>query len=140
MEYKGIKVIKKPSFLNIIPGFSYTAQSICSYILVPSKVYNNLISKNSDPRFIATLEHEKKHLERQKETGFVKFAIKYLFFSEFRFKEELLAIKEEMRFLRKNKFNFDIARRAKYLSSWLYLWTVEYERAKRELDKFWKDS
>ncbi len=138
MEYKGIKVIKKPSFLNFIPVFSYTAQAISPFILVNPEVYESLTSHNPNPRYIAVLEHERKHIERQKELGFIKFGIKYFFSPEFRFQEELLAIKEGMKYLRRNKLNFDTSRSAKFLSSWLYLWMVPYERAKKELDKAWE--
>lgn len=139
MEYKGIKVIKKPSFYRFIPGFSYTAQAISPFILVTNEVYNGLVSENPNPRFIAVLEHEKKHIERQKELGFINFGIKYLFSPEFRFQEELLATKEGMRYLKQNKLDFDTSRSAKFLSSRLYLWMVPYERVKRELDKVWEE-
>lgn len=137
MEYKGIKVIKKPSFCRFIPGLSYTAQAISPYIFVTKEVYEKLASRNPNPRFIAVLEHEKKHIERQKELGFLEFGIKYLFSPEFRFQEELLADKEGMKYLKKNKLDFDTARSVKFLSSWLYLWMVPHERAKKELDKLW---
>lgn len=139
MEYKGIKVIKKPSFLGFIPGFSYTAQAISPFILVSAEVYGNLISKNPNPRYIAALEHEKKHVEREKELGFINFGIKYLFSPEFRFQEELLATKEGMKYFKQNKLDFDTSRSAKFMSSWLYLWMVPYERAKRELDRAWEE-
>lgn len=137
MEYKGIKIVKKPSFLNFIPGFSYTAQAISPFIFVTDEVYKSLSSENPNPRYVAALEHEKKHIEREKELGFIKFGTKYLFSPEFRFQEEMLATKEGMKYLKKNKLNFDTARSAKFMSSWLYLWMVSYERAKRELDKAW---
>lgn len=139
MEYKGIKVIRKPSFLRFIPGFSYTAQAVSPYIFVAKEVFESLCSKNPNPKFIAVLEHEKKHIEREKELGFFNFGIKYLFSPEFRFQEELLAIKEGMKYLKKKGLGFDTARSAKFLSSWLYLWMVKYERAKKELDKLWEE-
>lgn len=139
MEYKGIKVIKKPSFCRFIPGFSYSAQAVSPFILVTPEIYDSLTLGNPHQRFIAVLEHEKKHIERQKELGFFNFGIKYLFSSEFRFQEELLATKEGMKYLKQNKLDFDTERSAKFLSSWLYLWMVSYERAKRELYKIWDD-
>lgn len=139
MEYKGIKVIKKPSFLNFVPGFSYTAQAISPYILVTTEVFDNITSENPNPRYIAALEHEKKHIEREKELGFFNFGVKYLFSPEFRFQEELSAIKEGMKYLKQNKLTFDTSRSAKFISSWLYLWMVPYEKAKRELDKLWNE-
>jgi len=139
MEYKGVKVIRKPSFLNFIPGFSYTAQAISPLIFVTKEVYESLCSENPNPKFVAVLEHEKKHIERQKSLGFFNFGVKYLFSPEFRFQEELLATKEGMKYFKKNGLNFDTTKSAKFMSSWLYLWMVPYERAKKELDKLWEE-
>lgn len=139
MEYKGIKVIRKPSFCRFIPGLSYTAQAISPYIFVTDEVYESLCSEDPNPRFIAVLEHEKKHIERQKELGVFNFGIKYLFSLEFRFQEELLATKGGMKHMKETKLSWDIERSAKSFSSWLYLWMVPYERAKRELEKVWEE-
>lgn len=139
MEYKGIKIIKKPSFCRFIPGFSYTAQAISPFILVTPEVYDNLALGNPHQMFVAVLEHERKHIEREGNLGFIKFGIKYLFSPEFRFQEELLATKEGMKHWKKNKLSWDTKRSAKFFSSWLYLWMVPYERAKRELDKLWNE-
>ena len=57
----------------------------------------------------------------------------------FRFQEELLAIKASMKYLKRKKLTFDTDKSARHLSSWLYLWMVSYDRAKRELDKAWND-
>lgn len=132
MEYKGIKVIKKP-------WLSHTAQAIFPYIFVPEKFYNNLFFENPNPRYIAILEHEKKHLERQKEMGLFNFGLRYLLSPSFRLKEELIAIKESMKYLKEKEFDFDFEKNAKWLSSWLYLWMVPYERVKRELEKVWEE-
>jgi len=139
VEYKGIKVIRKPSFCRFIPGFSYTAQAISPFVLVTAEIYNNLASENPNPRFVAALEHEKKHIGRQKELGVFNFGIKYLFSLEFRFQEELLATKGGMKHMKETKLSWDIERSAKSFSSWLYLWMVPYERAKRELEKVWEE-
>lgn len=95
-------------------------------------------TKNPNPYYIATLEHEKRHLEREKEVGFLKFGFKYLFSPKFRFQEELIADKEAMKFLKKKGLTFNIEKSARYLSSWLYLWPVSEEKAKKELTKLWK--
>ena len=140
MEYKTIEVKRKPFFWQFIPWLSsYTAQAISPNIYVSKEVFENLQSKNPNPRFIAALEHEKKHVERQNKLGFIRFGIKYLFYPGFRFKEELLAIKEGMKYLKQNKLTFNINRSAKFLSSWLYLWMVSYDKAKKELLKAWEE-
>ena len=135
MEYKGIVVKKKPKNWDFIPWLSsYTAQAIYPNIFVSKEVYEDLSRSKPNHKFVAVLEHERKHIERQKELGFIKFGIGYLFSTKFRFQEEFLAIKEGMKYLKKNKLTFDTERSAKYLSSWLYLWMVSYDEAKKELD------
>ena len=64
----------------------------------------------------------------------------YLISPSFRFKEELEAIRASMKYLKRKDVQFDTSKRAKYLSSWLYLWCVSYDIAKEELDKAWKDA
>jgi len=136
MDYEGFRIKIKPFLWQFLPWLSsYTAQAIYPNIYVSKKVFENLKSKNPNPRFIAILEHEIKHLQRQKELGIIKFGIKYLFSPKFRFQEELLAIKEEMRYLKSKKLLFSIERAAKYLSSWLYFWMIPYQKAKEELEK-----
>ena len=140
MEYKGIVVKKKPKNWDFIPWLSsYTAQAIYPNIFVSKEVYEDLSRSKPNHKFVAVLEHEKKHIERQKELGFIKFGVGYLFSPKFRFQEELLAIKEGMKYLKKNKLTFDTERSAKYLSSWLYLWMVSYDEAKKELDRIWHE-
>ena len=118
MEYKGITVKKKPKIWEFIPWLSsYTAQAIYPNIFVSKEVYEDLSRSKPNHKFVAVLEHEKKHIERQKELGFIKFGIGYLFSTKFRFQEEFLAIKEGMKYLKKNKLTFDTDKSARYLSS-----------------------
>jgi len=140
MEYKGIVVREKPKIWEFIPWLSsYTAQAIYPNIFVSKEVYEDLSRSKPNHKFVAVLEHEKKHIERQKELGFIKFGIGYLFFPKFRFQEELSAIREGTKYLKKNKLTFNTERSAKYLSSWLYLWMVSYDKAKKELDRIWHE-
>lgn len=138
MEYKGWKVKQKPYLWQFIPWLaSYAAQAIYPNIYVSRKVYKDITSKSPNPRFIAVLEHEKRHFERQKELGLLKFGVNYLFCPKFRFQEELVAIKETMKYLKQRGLTFDIDRSAHFLSSWLYLWMVSFEKAKLELKEAW---
>jgi len=140
VKYKGITVKKKPNFWNFLPWLSsYTAQAFFSKIYVSEEIFDNLKSKKPKPRSIATLEHERKHIERQKELGPINFGIRYIFSPEFRFSEELLAIKESMKYLKRKGLDFDIERAAGFLSSRLYFWMTSYDKARRELERIWKE-
>jgi hypothetical protein len=55
----------------------------------------------------------------------------------FRFGEELLAMEASIPYLKKWGLDFEIERRAKRLSSWVYGWCVDYDKAKRELERIW---
>lgn len=137
VKYKGITIKKKPSFWRFIPWLSsYTAQAFFSKIYVSEELFNNL----KKPRSIATLEHERKHIERQKELGLINFGVRYVFFPKFRLHEELLAIEKSMKYLKRRGLDFDIERAAGFLSSWLYFWMTSYDKVKRKLEKAWEEA
>jgi hypothetical protein len=102
------------------------AQGLYPNVYLPKKVFENLKSKNPDPKYIAILAHEQKHVERQKEMGPFKWGMKYVFSPKFRFDEEILAIKAQKM--------IDVEKSAKDLSSWIYLWMVSYKTAKEKLE------
>lgn len=133
-------VLSKGSLLHNLPliGKS-TAQSLGPIILLPDNIYQDLKLENPNPKHLALLIHEETHRKRQKEMGYLKFAFKYLFNSNFRFQEELLAVKEAMRYLKKNHVPFDFDKNAKFLSSYVYLWPVSKEYAEKELQKVWDE-
>lgn len=129
----------KRGLWKVFPFSKYTAQAIYPNIYFSEKVYENLISNKPKPRYIASLLHEQTHINRQKEMGWIKWGLKYIISPQFRFREELEAIKASTKYLKKEE-DFDTARIAKYLSGWLYLWCVSYEKAKEELDRVWKEA
>lgn len=131
-------VIAKGTLLQHLPliGKS-TAQSIWPLIFIPELIYRDLKTDEPNPRHVALLIHEEMHRKRQIEIGLVKFGLKYIFDSRFRFAEELLAVKEAMKYLKKNNIPFDFDRNAKFLSSYVYLWPVSTEFAEKELRKIW---
>ncbi|VVA44201.1 conserved hypothetical protein [Candidatus Roizmanbacteria bacterium] len=113
-----------------------TAQCIYPFIFLPEDIYKDLISPTPKSESVAVLLHEKVHFERQKEKGIVQWSILYIISSKFRFNEELLAFKEQIKYLKKLNLTLDLELRAKRLSSYLYLWCVSYEKALLELKKF----
>ncbi|VVA43818.1 conserved hypothetical protein [Candidatus Roizmanbacteria bacterium] len=112
-----------------------TAQCVYPFIFLPEHIYKDLISRTPKPESIAVLLHEKVHLERQKRKGIFLWAILYIISPKFRFNEELLAFKEQIKYLKKLNLTLDLELRAKRLSSWLYLWCVSYEKALTKLKK-----
>ncbi len=124
----------KKGFWWFIPLLSkYTANAIYPNIYLPEEVYINLESDNPKPRYVGTLIHEQSHIKRQKEVGWLKWGMRYVFSSSFRYQEELAAIKEQVNYLRKQGVEYDVEKSARYLSGPLYLWCVSYEKAKEDL-------
>ncbi len=133
-------VISKGSLLHHFPFIGKTtAQSLGLIILIPDPIYRDLQTDHPNPKHIALLIHEETHRKRQKEIGILKFAYQYLFKSTFRFQEELLAVREGMKYLKKNKITFDFEKNAMFLSDYIYLWPVSKEYTKKELKKVWDE-
>ena len=131
----------KPKWWSIVPFLAkFTANAIWPNIYLPREVYDNLKSNNPRPKWVAVLKHEQEHLKREKEIGPIMFGVKYLFSSKIRFEEELIAIEAGMKYLKSAGEPFDTDKSARFLSSWLYLWPVPYEEAKRRLDKLWAET
>jgi len=115
--------------------FTKTAQCIYPFIFLPEDIYKDLISLTPKPESVAVLLHEKVHLERQKRKGIILWIILYIISPKFRLNEELLAFKEQIKYLKKLNLTLDLELRAKRLSSWLYLWCISYKKALLELKK-----
>jgi hypothetical protein len=129
----------KPRIWEFIPWLSKnTAQAIYPNIYFSKEAYKKLSASKPNPVYIAALIHEQEHIERQKKEGPFKWGIKYIFFGRFRFDEELAAIKASVKYLKSKKIKFDVEKRAKILSGWLYLWPVSYKVAKKELLNMWE--
>lgn len=128
--------IKSKKYIDFLPliGKS-TTNSVYPFIFFPDKIYNDLKSSNPNPINIALLTHEEVHRKRQVQMGALRFTIKYLLSPKFRINEELIADREYMKILKKNKLKFDIDKRAKQLSGHTYLWAISFEKAKELLEK-----
>lgn len=108
-------------------------------IYLRPEIYQNLLSKNPDPRNIGILIHENTHYSRMNKIGIFKFNIIYLFSRKSRLEEELVAYKEQMKYLKSKGLNYDLDRVAKNLSNWVYLWCTSYTQAKFKLQKIWDE-
>lgn len=139
LEYKGVKIKKVPRFLWFAfnPRTRY-ALAYNSQIYVSPKVYDSLKNKNPDSYSIALLEHEIVHLKHKKQLGKGKHSLKYLLSPNFRLQEELAADTAMMKYLKGKGLSFSIEKRAKVLSSGLYLWMISCEEAKGKLSEIWK--
>lgn len=113
-------------------------RTILNTIYIKKEMYDDLRSKNPKPESLAVLLHEQTHVERIHKIGTLKFSAQYLLSGKFRFYEELEANKQAFKVLKRNRSKVDIDRKAKILSSWRYLWPVNYQFAKKELERAWE--
>lgn len=131
---KNIKV--KDGLWKLIPFLANkTAHGVYPNVYLPEHIYDNLKSKTPNPYNIALLLHEQEHIKRQKAQGRIKWLLKYIFSSKFRFNEELQADIPKIKYLKSKNLEFDLEKRAKQLSGWVYLWPVSYEEAKNKLNE-----
>jgi len=138
IKYKGVEIKEMPRLLWFIfnpqkrNGMVYK-----SHLYVSPKIFRDLKTKKPDLFHYGILEHEITHLKRKERFG-KWYNLKFWLFREFRLQEELAADKAMMLYLKKRELNFPIEKRAKKLSSALYLWMISYEEAKCELAKMWQ--
>lgn len=112
-----------------------TAHGVYPNVYLPQRIYEDLKSDNPNLYNLALLFHEQEHVKRQKEQGIINWILKYVFSPKFRFNEEIIADIPKIKYLKSKKLEFDIEKRAKQLSSWIYLWSTSYKEAKEKLDK-----
>ncbi len=129
---KNVKLL--PFYLRFI---RYRGLSFYPWIFLRKDIYKDLLSESPSNLSIATLIHEQTHIKRMKKIGLTRFAIKYWIDKDFRFQEELAAVKESMEYLKKRGEVFNIEKTAKALSSYQYLWCTSYQKALQELNKVW---
>src|SRR5687767_10902008 len=102
MLYKGIPLVIKPWYWNIIPTLKWCGASAqFSKIILRKDVYDDVTSKNPSSFWIALLEHEVRHIERQQAIGEWKFQLLYQLSPRFRIEEELLADKARFEYVKK---------------------------------------
>lgn len=129
----------KTGFWKILPKIlsTNTAQAVYPNIYLPEKIYFNLRSKHPNPKWVGVLIHEQTHIQRQKLLNPICWNYKYLFSSKFRLLEEIEANKNQFRYLKGKGVTFDIKKRSRWLSGWLYIWPDSYENIKSKLEKIW---
>ena len=90
--YKDIQVKCKPWF--IFPRARGAA--FFDNIYLRKDLFQDFKQGELTPEILSVLEHEKKHIERFKKKGYLKYGVSYWVNPRVRFREELIAIKEEM--------------------------------------------
>jgi hypothetical protein len=72
-----------------------------------------------------------------KDQGILRFYIKYLSVPSFRFNEELEATKPQFAYLKELGLAYNLERKAKHLSGWLYFRSTSYSTALTASKELW---
>ncbi len=141
MTYKGIPLVVKPWYWNVLPNLRWCGASAqYSKIILRKDIYDDVTSKNPSPVWIALLEHEVKHIERQRKMGKWKFQFFYQLSPKFRINEELIADTARFKFIKKHSIKYDLDERAMMLSSWKYFWATSYKEVRKRLEKAYEEA
>ncbi len=136
------KNIKKQNlWWRILPWLSlHHGTTIVQTIYLRPDLYEELFTEHPSYLAIRTVIHEQMHVKRIKKAGAFIFALKYFLSPQFRYQEELAGYIAPMSYLKKEHAAYDLERIAKVLSSWIYLWSVDYHTAKNDLENAWKNA
>jgi len=137
LSYKDIKVYKKPWITNLPFIKEAKGFALFGVIYLRADFFNRFKSGIEDYETLSVLEHELRHIKNGKQKGFLKEHLTYWSSPKIRFSEEMSAIEEEMKIYKRYKKEFDIKKKAHYLSSAYYLWSVSYSKAIKRLNKLW---
>ena len=130
-----------PTWWKFIPFLGVEiATTIYPYIYLPKDMYVDLISENPSILNMSVLIHEKVHIDRQIQHGSILlWNINYLLIPKFRLDEEIVAIREQMVFLKKHGKKYDYERKAQQFSSSTYLWVLPYKKSIELLMSLWSE-
>lgn len=114
-------------------GFAFLGR-----IYLRNVLWEDYLTGDPGPRTLSIIAHEQAHIDRM--GGDIRNNFKYWINPELRFQEELAAIREEMKTLKKYGENeFKIDERSRNLSSIWYWWCTDYQTAKRTLEDIWNE-
>ncbi len=113
------------------------AMTAFGVIYFPPDQYDDLHSDNPSTWIQSVLIHEKVHAHRQAKMGGTQWGLRYIVSRKFRLNEELLAIREQMLFLKKHNGSYDIERKARQFAGAAYLWVLPYQQAITVLNNLW---
>lgn len=133
------KIIKKiPFWWKFFPFLSIDmARTIYPYIYFPKDIFIDLKSKSPKDLNFSIFIHEKVHIDRQQKFGILRWNMFYLFSKKFRLNEEMVAILEQMKYMKLKNLSYDFDKKAKQFASSTYLWMITYEKGLAILNNLW---
>jgi hypothetical protein len=127
--------MKLPQYVKPLPKFfsrfwfkGFTPMFF-KIIFLRREIFDNLKSNNPTIQNLSVLKHEEIHRKRG---GMLK-AWRYLF-PKLQLQEELIAYKEQFKFLKENKETYNLENVAKHLPG------IDYQIAKKLIAKVWNEA
>lgn len=138
MKYKDIEIRKKPwwTFLYMRRASAFTT---LDKIYVNKKIFKQIKNNDLSVKNKAILEHEITHIKRFRKFGLWEVEIRYWLDKNFRYEEEIAAIENQMKVIKKHGKKYDFEKTAKSLSGFGYLWCVNYNKALKDLKNIWNN-
>ena len=122
LMYEGMVVRVIPRWMSILLYFQQPKGCTLGSTIYLCPEYFKHLTRGRPPGWLeAVLVHEGVHMERARAHGRIRFFAKYLLRRQFRFEEELAAIREELLVRYRYGETFDLNDRAEKLSGYHYL-------------------
>jgi hypothetical protein len=136
-----ILIKKIPRYYRYIPFIGQDlAMARYPYIYLPAHLYARWTKKTMSVYDESVIIHETVHIHRQRQIGTWAYMAKYVLSKKFRLHEELVAIREQMTFLKNHGMKYDFERKARQFASYEYLWVAGFEESKMMLEGLWSEA
>jgi len=130
-------VRKKSKLIEQLPWIGRgTGTAVYPNVYVPHSIYDDLHSPSPNPYSVGLVLHEQEHLLRARQHGVVRWYLRNLG-ARFRFDEEVAAMVPQLAYLKSHGKTYNLERKARMLSGWLYLWSTNYRTAVSVLQDTW---
>jgi hypothetical protein len=118
-------------FPKFFSRFSFKGITLIFFkrIYLQREIFDNLKSDNPTIQNISVLKHEQVHLKRAGKARVLKYLL-----SSHRLREELIAYREQFKYLKKNNSTYDLENVAKHLPG------VKRGEAKKIIAEIWNES
>ena len=119
---------------------SRLAFAIAPFIFLPVGHYYHYARGTMSLEEQSVLVHEQVHIDRERAQGIIDYGWQYYYDAEFRLNEELLAIAEQMKFLKARGGTYNIERKAEHFAGAIYGHMLPYNDALERLQVLWDEA
>ena len=134
------KMVKpSPGWMSVLPLYDISiAHAIYPTVYLPLDQYDEFYSGDVSVWLDSVLVHEKFHLIRMEESNPLTFGVRYMTSKKFRLEEELLAIKEQMEYLKEHGEEYPVEWKAEQFAGETYGEVLDFEQSVYVLSTLWE--